>query len=244
MAKYQVGDIVRIKKGLKASIEYDITDGMTEHAGKLVRIESIVTHPYKTHRYTISIEGVYSIAVWHEKCFKRTAFSWDAFKTGKVQVHTPTRESFDGFRELANENGCTWGWSGRGDINGPYWWSFNKDRTCFIYMPGSKGATQHRKGFKQDEVPIFKWNKINPALVFDWQGFEAGELTVKCTSEEAYKRFMVVCASRGMCWCSSDKPTELNVYLKSRPATYIECTEDGRLCYGDGTHISKVVTWK
>lgn len=153
MAKYQIGDIVRIKKGLQEGIDEigRFTNRvMADKAGVITRVEDIIPDFFGKTAYKLSLPLDTSRFTWW-KAHLKTVFRWKDLENNKIQVHLPNIEAAEDFFKKAHAKGFKW-CSGDSMLD-----AGNAIATVgrnVSYDGGPKRISRHARGYKSYLVTI------------------------------------------------------------------------------------------
>lgn len=155
--RFRVGEKVRVRKD--ARIEEGRNGGHFVSgyallgAGNVYQVSFVGTCDNGTPYYRLKGED----ALFYNRCLE-PALDWDAFKTGEVQVHTPTLKAFKRFMKACKREGYHWRGGGKPTECESFWF-FNRGLTCVqcAQEPGELGY--HPMGFRASllEVPTVVW---------------------------------------------------------------------------------------
>lgn len=108
MARFKVGDEVRVKKGLvegknSRGENYINTEMCTDYLDRTYTIARVIP----SGGYKIALDGEGQSWNWYNRCFEQY-LDWDEFGKGGIAVNTPTDASLKRFLKAAHKRGFKW----------------------------------------------------------------------------------------------------------------------------------------
>ena len=196
MAKYQVGDVVRIKPDLKEGYlgSLKVTPEMVRCAGDYIVIREASNNSWGSRYRT---DGKICDYYFSDDCFADCDTALEDKKPGK-RFHTGQLVIIrNDLKEGFNKDGTNWVSSEMGKYAGKI------ARIVEAHAPG--------RGYSIDiDIDSDKWRWYGRCLepYFDWAAFEKYDIVVNLRTEKAIKRFMKLAERHGYTWRSGHKLTD------------------------------------